>query len=201
MTVEAGGPVLARIYERSHTARRIARLLRDAESGEAETLRLTKVPLDARKVLAAAWDSGLIEMEHEVVSDRLVQLRVRRTARPMPDFLVAHEDLILWLPDGVRADEYIPRERRRFVRPCEGCGRDFETRNEQRLYCSQSCRKKVARQRAVALKRLGQRSRQCKVCGSHFDGPKNKFYCSQRCYKKAQTAAFRRRKDDPGSVS
>ena len=71
-----------------------------------------------------------------------------------------------------------------FRKTCVCCGKEFEARRSNAMYCSPSCQQKYYRQRAAE-----ERSRECvcAYCGKTFTTARwNAKYCSEDCGYKAQ---------------
>lgn len=74
---------------------------------------------------------------------------------------------------------------------CEYCGRDLETMNDRKKYCSGSCRTMAWR---VRFKERGGRppemcrKKSCRLCGKEYRNPKvGQVYCRQGCREIART--------------
>jgi predicted nucleic acid-binding Zn ribbon protein len=76
---------------------------------------------------------------------------------------------------------------------CKICGKEFEPRTKQGLYCSDECRKymdkvyaatKMAKEKAKRA--LVDRTRICPICDKPFTEKHGEVYCSDICRKHAQ---------------
>lgn len=69
------------------------------------------------------------------------------------------------------------------IKKCKRCGKEFETRFPQTIYCSARCRRLVQFTNAPLLLK-----KKCKNCGKTFLASANKLYCSPTC--RAEYLAF-----------
>lgn len=77
---------------------------------------------------------------------------------------------------------------------CKECGKEFEPKDVRERYCSNKCRKLHWAKYLYEYNRKDGGcklvSRECPICGTHFEGRTNKKYCSKRCAHAASWKAY-----------
>lgn len=89
------------------------------------------------------------------------------------------------------------QDKKKPTRQCGHCGKDCE--NARATYCSDACRKAVARkkQRCREKTQVGQKKYKCRTCASWFVVPygrKTRQYCSEQCKWDSEPARRKREK-------
>ena len=98
----------------------------------------------------------------------------------------------LWsLPPQKDCNGYVDKGYHWMLMQCDFCGKEFESSNECRKYCCESCMEKAGIQKRKDRKAQA-RKRKCQLCGETFIPPRNDAkYCSAKC----KQSAYRKRKN------
>jgi predicted nucleic acid-binding Zn ribbon protein len=87
---------------------------------------------------------------------------------------------------------YVGLGDRLFSMQCDNCGKEFESSNERRKYCSDKCRDQGGIQNRKKQKAQARKCK-CQVCGETFIPPrKDAKFCSDKC----RQTAYRDRKKE-----
>lgn len=65
---------------------------------------------------------------------------------------------------------------------CAVCGKEFDTTNPRRIYCSKKCNSRAKYLRSTTGEvRRAKRNLICKNCGKKFQSEKRAHFCSDEC--------------------